>query len=571
MLEEGDIICSSDDSGGLINVATRIEDLRIKPNHQVAINQARRYSTLMFSDEVASHRIPVASTLRYVQTKNSVAEFIDNFPIKDAFGLTGGFVIAVTHDQSIDGDWRGWTLYADYGDGYSPIAQGDVPALLGTATTTLSSVSDPSVFDRVNSLSFTLKYDDPTPLSSASESDLLSNPYRNLFLYGNEYLQAANIVNLGGGSYTASTFLRGRFNTDGAQLTHSASERVVMLNGAEQFVPIPISRLNGAFNYKVVTTNQDLADATPVSFTWTGGNLRPPAPVNLRGSRDADGNLLIEWTRRSRLGSGMISGSDVPLAEEDELYDVEILDGSNTVVRTISINAKTGNPALLKGTVNPQYVSFNSLLSPTISDTAADAYTIQRLDRSGSWIEARLSTKGSDVATLGLIEPQYAPRYGFELPATMYQTSVTFSPVALFPGSPGLRVLERAPADAVASVKYESGLLGSVDAVRLRIMIVGSEARYYWDYTGEGSVPFYVSTIPAPLPLVGTLHVGNSLAQISKIEDVFIGSLTTPSTLYTAEMQSSSTDFGSIQSAIKVRVYQRSAIVGRGPYVEAIL
>src|ERR1051325_2067304 len=56
VLEEGDVICSSDDSGGLINVATRIEDLRIHPNHEVSINQARKYSTLMFSDEVGTSR-----------------------------------------------------------------------------------------------------------------------------------------------------------------------------------------------------------------------------------------------------------------------------------------------------------------------------------------------------------------------------------------------------------------------------------------------------------------------------------------------------------------------------------
>lgn len=570
VLEEGDIICASDDSGGLINVATRIEDLRIKPDHTVAINQARRYSTLMFSDEVTGHRIPVASTLRYVQTKDSVSEFIDNFPIRDAFGLTGGFVIAVTHDQAIDGDWRGWTLYADYGDGYLPITQGDVPALIGTASSTLSSVADPSVFDRVNSLSFTLKYDSPTPLTSASESDLLNNPYRNLFLYGNEYLQAANVVSLGDKAYTISTFLRGRFNTDGLQLTHSASERIVLLNGAEKFVPIPISRLNGAFDYKVVTTNQDVADATPISFTWTGGNLRPPAPVNLRGSRDADGNLLIEWTRRSRLGSGMVSGSDVPLAEEEELYDVEILNGSNDVLRTIRVNPKTGDPALLIGSVNPQYVSFNNLLSPTTADLSANAYTTQRLERAGSWIEAHLSTAGTDVVNIGVIEPQYAPRWGYQLPTGIFRSTLTFSPAALFPGSPGLQIVEAAPGGA-ASVRYTSGSLGSVNAVRIRIVIVGSELRYYWDYTGDGSVPFYVSSIPAPLPLVGVASVINATAEVSKVQDVFMGQRLTPSTIYTAEQQSNSTDFGSVQSAIKVRVYQISAVVGRGPYVEAIL
>ena len=54
VLEEGDVICASDDSGGLVNQVTRIEELRIHPNHDVTIGQARKYSTNMFSDDVGA-------------------------------------------------------------------------------------------------------------------------------------------------------------------------------------------------------------------------------------------------------------------------------------------------------------------------------------------------------------------------------------------------------------------------------------------------------------------------------------------------------------------------------------
>lgn len=64
VLEEGDPICVSDDAGGLINVAVRIEELRIRPNHEVVITQARKYSTNMFSDDVGSHQIIIPSTLK---------------------------------------------------------------------------------------------------------------------------------------------------------------------------------------------------------------------------------------------------------------------------------------------------------------------------------------------------------------------------------------------------------------------------------------------------------------------------------------------------------------------------
>lgn len=293
VLEEGDLICASDDSGGLINVATRIEDLRIKPNHQVAINQARKYSTLMFSDEVASHRIPVASTLRYVQTKDSLAEFIDTPPLRDSDALTPGFYFASSHDLAIAGDWRGWALWADFGDGYTLLADGDVPASIGVASTTLGVVTDIAPLDTVNDVTFSFKYEDPFPsLVTCMEADLAANPYRNLLLVGNEYLQAATVIRAGG-NITVSDLFRGRFHSDVEGLTHGASERVVLINGAEKFVALSPDRVGTAFDYKIVTTNQDIADAMPVSFTWTGQSLRAAPPTDLNAVHDSSEDFYI--------------------------------------------------------------------------------------------------------------------------------------------------------------------------------------------------------------------------------------------------------------------------------------
>lgn len=305
VLEEGDLIFSSDDSGGLVNVTTRIEELRIKPNHDVDIVLARKYSTLMFSDDVGSHRISLPSTLRFTATKPSLVEFIDRPAIRDSDAIVPGFFISITHDLDVQGDWRGWSLWADFGDGYSFITKGDIPANMGTATTTLGTVSDIEPLDEVNSVTFTLDFIDSFPgFASATEADLVANPYRNLFLIGNEYLQAATIVDNGGRSYTISDLFRGRFETDGTELTHGASERVVFINGAEKFVQMDISRLGLLFNYKVVTTNQDVADASPVAFTWNAFNLKPKKPVSIDGPFDlANGSLLLEWVNQGSLAT----------------------------------------------------------------------------------------------------------------------------------------------------------------------------------------------------------------------------------------------------------------------------
>lgn len=320
VLEEGDVICSSDDSGGLVNVVTRIEELRIKPNHEVDIVSARKYSTEMFSDDVGSHRIPLPSTLKFIATKDSLFNFIDIPAIRDSEEGVPGLKLAVSHDLDLQGDWRGWALWVDFGDGYTLLQEGDVPATMGTATTTLSTVADINVLDEVGVLTTTFDYADAgLAFTNLTEAEMLANPRRNLLLYKDELLQAGTIVDNGGRSFTFTDLLRGRFETDD-QLTHSASERVVYMNGAEAFVPMDVSRANQAFNYKVVTTNQDLDDVSPHSFTWLGRSLKTAKPTSFIGNFDTvSGDLLNEW-----------SGTEFPADPSREIYELEIRNDADT-------------------------------------------------------------------------------------------------------------------------------------------------------------------------------------------------------------------------------------------------
>lgn len=348
VLEEGDLICSSDDSGGLVNVTTRIEELRIKPNHDVDIVLARKYSTLMFSDDVGSHRISLPSTLRFTATKPSLAEFIDRPAIRDSDAIVPGFFISVTHDLDVQGDWRGWALYADFGDGYTFLTEGDVPATMGTATTILGTASDIEVLDTVNDVTFTLDYSDPTPgFSSVTEADLVANPYRNLFLVGNEYVQAATVVDNGSRSYTISDLFHGRFNTDSDEMVHGAGERVIYINGAEKFVPMDVSRLNIPFNYKVVTTNQDVAEATPVSFTWLANNLKAKRPLSITGTFDltADGACLIDWVDDTELPPTATAAYDLELRDGPSSSDATIR--GPIEIKPIDLSRISGTPPLL--------------------------------------------------------------------------------------------------------------------------------------------------------------------------------------------------------------------------------
>jgi hypothetical protein len=163
----------------------------------------------------------------------------------------------------------------------------------------------------------------------------------------------------------------------------------------------------GKMRFKFVTSGQAIDDAAVTNFILRGNSLKPLAPVNLKGTRDAAGNLLIEWTRRSRIGAGMMPGSDVPVAEEQEVYLIEIMDGS-AVKRPITEKTGGSHQAVLQPIIGGQYISGNNLLTP--SPDYAIAAVAQRLDN-GGFVEATLSFSGdyNNVADIGLATPEFLP------------------------------------------------------------------------------------------------------------------------------------------------------------------
>lgn len=66
---------------------------------------------------------------------------------------------------------------------------------------------------------------------------------------------------------------------------------------------------------------------------------KPYAPVDVRGSRDGDGNLFITAQRRTRYSTRLIGalGVSVPLGETEERYQIDfVTDSSETVLRTLT-------------------------------------------------------------------------------------------------------------------------------------------------------------------------------------------------------------------------------------------
>ncbi len=230
--------------------------------------------------------------------------------------------------------WRGAVLYqsTDGGVDYAQLASLAAPAVMGTCQTTLG--DGPDVFwDEANSLTVTLLN---TDMALESRPDLAVLNGANAALVGAEIIQFRTAVMDLDGNYVLSGLLRGRRGTEAAIAGHGGAEDFTLLTPSTVAGVAPgFSALGKDYLYKGVSVGATLADTTAQNFTYAGLNLMPFSPVHLRGVRTGTSDLTVTWVRRTRWAGDWLDGADVPLSEESESYEVDILD-SGTVVRTLS-------------------------------------------------------------------------------------------------------------------------------------------------------------------------------------------------------------------------------------------
>jgi hypothetical protein len=279
---------------------------------------------------------------------------LDLPPLRDEDNDAG--VYAAARSLAIDAIFQGAAIMrsADGGSNYTTISSVDSQTPMGLLVGD-APIGPTSIWDEGNSIKVDL-------LSGALESRtalaVLSGA--NAAAIGGhgfwEIVQFRDVEQISETIFRLSGLLRGRRGTEHNVGLAVDGDRFVMLStGTLTRVPLDLSLVNKPMLYKAVSAGLPIESATVQEFTGEGEALKPFSPGWISATRDTAGTITITWIRRGRIGQTLAPGTDVPLSEEVEDYEVEILDGDEAR-RTIS----TLNPTAIY-TGEQQVVDFGSV------------------------------------------------------------------------------------------------------------------------------------------------------------------------------------------------------------------
>jgi hypothetical protein len=237
--------------------------------------------------------------------------------------------------------WPGATLYySTDGSTFNSMDALFVQALYGSLTDTLGAPKNWFTWDYDNSINVVMATGET--LASDTKANVLNGS--NWAWIGGEIIGYTNAVLQGDGSYTLSGLLRGLRGTEGWCNGHIANETFVKLDvgNTTKHEQENTSLVGVAQYFRGVTAGNPVTGTASQQLTLAGNDLKPYAVAQLTGYVDGSNNIVMTWTRRTRLGGSWPGGSDtVPLSEQAESYDVVIYDSTGTTVKRTVTNLNT--------------------------------------------------------------------------------------------------------------------------------------------------------------------------------------------------------------------------------------
>jgi hypothetical protein len=253
---------------------------------------------------------------------------------------------------------RAYIAMGGYGqDGWRTglVYRGDDPATLetvasttgeitwGTALTVLPDTDRPFGTDEVTELVVLLATNLDAGLSNVTQLEMLSGANAAALIRGDgqaEIIQFRSAEETAPGTWRLTGLLRGRRGSDVFTGGHAEGDTFVLLDGlAMDTIGLPLAQIGVPKYYKGVAAGARLDRAELMFEGLSGNDLRPYAPVHVAGAWSGS-DLALTWIRRTRLGGALRNGNfPVPLSEAEERYEVDILSGAGTVLRTLTSTA----------------------------------------------------------------------------------------------------------------------------------------------------------------------------------------------------------------------------------------
>src|SRR5262245_16591674 len=334
-LEPADVVQVALDEGTLLNV--RLLETELGANLELA------WKTVL--EESSSYTVTAVpgGGLNYLPQVDPVSSearlfLLDTPLIRDSDdagrAATGHYWAAAAY---FDPPWRGAVLFSS-DDGAVYVAADETLAAVawGVARTALPDTDLPFQTDLTSQLQITMV---SGSLAEASHLEMLNGANLAALIRadGNAELIQFQDVALSEGVYALTTLLRGRRGTEVFTGGHAVGDLFVLLDGAGVTRrALDLDRLGDTLHYRVVGRGGELRDARTAQLTLAGNDLKPYAPAQLEASGSWGSNVTLSWVRRTRVGGELIDGTgEVPLAEDTEEYELEILDGpGGAVLRT---------------------------------------------------------------------------------------------------------------------------------------------------------------------------------------------------------------------------------------------
>jgi hypothetical protein len=155
-----------------------------------------------------------------------------------------------------------------------------------------------------------------------------------------EIVQFAHAQEISPGVWRLSKLLRGQLGTnDAAQIGATAGAEFVLLDTAAVPAGLTATEAELVLNWKVGPAGKDFTERY-FATSAAGPAVRAKrsfSPVRLKGRRQQDGSMQVNWIRRGAMESDGWDAADIPLPEGVEAYQIRVLTADGIVKRSLNV------------------------------------------------------------------------------------------------------------------------------------------------------------------------------------------------------------------------------------------